>query len=380
MNTSEKSRAFNLAEKLKFLKDNTLTVSKIFFVLAALALVLRTVCRISSNFADFFNRRIASCVRFVMTSATNILPFSLAEIIIMLLPFIFVAVVVFAVIFSKSKEKTVRYIMLLLSIIALLYFLFVFTYATGFQANTIDNAFDLQQNEITVEELKDTAMWLSSEAGKLANASLFEGYNSKMPFSWKEMNNKLNSAFDKVNEKYDFLCNYYTSSKKVVLSHAMSYTHTLGVYTFFTGEANINVSYPDYTALFTAAHEMSHQRGVARENEANFLAFIVCTSSDDEYIRYCGYVNMLEYVLNALSSASSAEYGGVVASLSDPVLMEIMGYARVYEKYDDSPVGEISQTINDTYLKSQGTEGTKSYGMVVDLAVAYYKEQKSNAE
>ncbi|MBE6695849.1 MAG: DUF3810 domain-containing protein [Ruminococcaceae bacterium] len=380
MNTSEKSRAFNLAEKLKFLKDNTLTVSKIFFVLAALALVLRTVCRISSNFADFFNRRIASCVRFVMTSATNILPFSLAEIIIMLLPFIFVAVIVLAVIFSKSKEKTARYIMLLLSIVALLYFLFVFTYATGFQTNTIDKAFDLQQNEVTVEELKDTAMWLSSEAGKLADESLFEEYNSKMPFSWKEMNKKLNSAFDSVNEKYGFLCNYYTSSKPVILSRAMSYTHTLGVYTFFTGEANINVSYPDYTALFTAAHEMSHQRGVARENEANFLAFIVCASSDDEYIRYCGYVNMLEYVMNALSTASSAEYGSVVASLSDPVLMEIMGYARVYKEYEDSPVGEISQTINDTYLKSQGTEGTKSYGMVVDLAVAYYKAQKSTAE
>ena len=380
MKTSEKNVTFNFADKLKYLKDNTLLVSKIFFALAALALIFHMVCRISSDFADFFNRRVASAIRFLMTSATNVFPFSLAEIIIMILPILFVAIIVLAVMFSKNKEKTVRYIMLLLSIIALLYFLFVFTYATGFQANTIDKAFDLQQNEITVEELKDTAIWLSSEAGKLADESLFEGYNSKMPFSWDEMNKKLNSAFDKVNEEYDFLCNYYTSSKPVILSKAMSYTHTLGVYTFFTGEANINVSYPDYTALFTAAHEMSHQRGVARENEANFLAFIVCTFSDDEYIRYCGYVNMLEYVLNALSTASSAEYGGVVASLSDPVLMEIMGYARVYEEYEDSPVGEISQAINDTYLKSQGTEGTKSYGMVVDLAVAYYKEQKSNAE
>ena len=31
--------------------------------------------------------------------------------------------------------------------------------------------------------------------------------------------------------------------------------------------------------------------------------------------------------------------------------------------------------INDTFLTINGTEGTRSYGMVVDLAVAYYKAQ-----
>jgi hypothetical protein len=28
--------------------------------------------------------------------------------------------------------------------------------------------------------------------------------------------------------------------------------------------------------------------------------------------------------------------------------------------------------VNNTYLVLQGTEGSKSYGMVVDLAVAYH--------
>jgi hypothetical protein len=142
-------------------------------------------------------------------------------------------------------------------------------------------------------------MWLSSEAGKLADASIFEGYSSKMPFSWKEMNKKLNSAFDKVNGEYDFLCNYYTNSKRVILSRAMSYTHTLGVYTFFTGEANLNTNAPDYSIPYTMAHELAHQRGIAREDEANFIAFLVCANADDPYIKYCGYMNLCEYVLNA---------------------------------------------------------------------------------
>ena len=45
-----------------------------------------------------------------------------------------------------------------------------------------------------------------------------------------------------------------------------------------------------------------------------------------------------------------------------------------YEKYRESTVSEVSGTINNSYLQSQGTPGTVSYGMVVDLTVAYYRE------
>jgi hypothetical protein len=48
-------------------------------------------------------------------------------------------------------------------------------------------------------------------------------------------------------------------------------------------------------------------------------------------------------------------------------------YNDFYDKYRDSTVSQVSGTINDSYLQSQGTVGTKSYGMVVDLAVAYFK-------
>ena len=39
---------------------------------------------------------------------------------------------------------------------------------------------------------------------------------------------------------------------------------------------------------------------------------------------------------------------------------------------------DAKEVVNDTYLKFQGTEGTKSYGMVVDLAVAYYSNSNTN--
>ena len=49
-------------------------------------------------------------------------------------------------------------------------------------------------------------------------------------------------------------------------------------------------------------------------------------------------------------------------------------YSEFFDKYRDSVASEVSDAVNDTYLKGQGqTAGSASYGMVVDLAVAYYK-------
>ncbi|MBQ5801031.1 MAG: DUF3810 domain-containing protein, partial [Clostridia bacterium] len=276
---------------------------------------------------------------------------------------------------SVSKEKSARLIIILLSVLALIYFLFVFSCAAGYQKSGIDESFSLEMEEVSVEDLGATAYWLSSEAEALCDEALFTDEGSEMPFTFAEMNEKLNASFAMVNKEYDMFLNYRTKAKPVILSGAMSYTHTLGIYTFFTGEANINMSYPDYTTVFTAAHEMSHQRGIARENEANFLAFIVCINADDDYIRYAGYVNMLEYVLNAIATSDYDLYFDIMMSLSKPIREELSAYSEVYRKYDDTPVGEISQTLNDTYLKIQGTEGRVSYGMVVDLAVSYYKEK-----
>jgi hypothetical protein len=189
------------------------------------------------------------------------------------------------------------------------------------------------------------------------------------------MNDHLIEAYDKFADEYGVVNNFKSRLKPVMLSKAMSYTHITGVYSFFTGEANINVDFPDYTIPFTAAHELAHQRGIARENEANMVAFLVCINSDDAYIRYSAYVNMYEYVTNALYSADNSLYVKAVGILDYRIRAEQVAYNQFFKQYAYSVSSKVSGAVNDTYLKSQGTEGRVSYGMVVDLTVAYLKDQ-----
>ena len=180
-------------------------------------------------------------------------------------------------------------------------------------------------------------------------------------------------GYERLHRDHPGFWQFSSAVKPVILSEPMSYTHITGIYTFFTGEANLNINFPDYTLPFTAAHELAHQRGFAREKEANFIAFLVCINSEHPYTRYSGYVNMVEYLSNALYSADRTLWEEVFYSLDLRIRYEMQAYNDFYDKYRESVAADVSNAVNDTYLKVQGqTEGTKSYGLVVDLAVAYF--------
>ena len=68
---------------------------------------------------------------------------------------------------------------------------------------------------------------------------------------------------------------------------AMNFT---GVYFAFTGESNINVDAPACLIPSTIAHELSHQRGIASEQECNFLAVLASTTSGDPVYEYSGWL------------------------------------------------------------------------------------------
>ena len=105
------------------------------------------------------------------------------------------------------------------------------------------------------------------------------------------------------------------------------------------------------------------------------MALLVCIRSDDAYIRYSAYLNLNEYVAGQLAGVDASRYTATYLLLPMNVRSEMAAYAEFYEKYKDSTASNVSETVNDTFLKLHGTEGTRSYGMVVDLAVAYYRDQ-----
>ena len=347
--------------------------SWVFFGIAAFALIVMLTYIISEDFANFYNRYPAAFLRGLFAAITSIIPCSIAEAAIIFAPVLMVAIIIYAnKRYTSSWREVGKFLLMTLSVASLFFSTFALNFGAGYHTSSVDKLLELERRDVSAEELRETAEFLASEINKYTAglASNTEG-STIMPYGYDTLSEKLVEAYDKVCDEHEFISRFSSKVKPVLLSEPWTYTHIAGVYTYFTGESNINVNFPDYTIPYTAAHEMAHQRGIAREDEANFVAFLVCAASDDDYIRYSGYLNLYEYVSNALYRADKDAYAEVRASLDPVARVEMSAYSKFFDKYRENVAATVTETVNNTYLTIQGTPGTKSYGMVVDLAVAY---------
>ncbi len=347
----------------------------VIYGLAAVSGIIHLTAIFVPAFADWFNRYVGAAVRAGMAYLTGWIPFSLAEMLILALPLIFVLLLRVALTrYSGSWREVLRYCAGLLALLLCFYILFVWGFGTGYHASTVEEKLGLDRQPVSAAELEETARYLVARIDIEHDDITYrpDGF-SVMPYSHSEMNDHLLDAYDTVCDRYPFVQRLRSRIKQVILSEPWTYTHIAGVYTYFTGESNLNMNFPDYTLPYTAAHELAHQRGVAREDEANFMAFLVCIESADPYIRYSGYLNLYEYVASALYSADPDRYFAVLDTIDEDMRGELIAYSAFFDQYRETVVSEVSGAINDTYLKLQGTEGEKSYGRVVDLAVAWYQ-------
>ena len=348
------------------------------YIFTALSAILYFVFTLSPSFSDWFNANISDWGRKMLSFLTVWIPFSFAEWLLLLTPFILVWLIVIAIRkYSDTWRDSLIYTGKLVSVLCVVISLFIWNFAPGYYGSTLDQKLQLDRREVSASELYQTATILSKEIEALSDTLIFPGdaASSVMPYSYNEMNQKLMQAYEAYTQKHDFPNHFYSRVKPVMLSKPMSYTHITGVYSFFTGEANINVNFPDYCIPYTAAHELAHQRGVAREDEANMIAFLVCMESDDPYIRYSALMNVYEYVASALNTADSSLYRTLYLSLCSEIRQEQAAYSAFFDQYRENVAADISEATNNAYLQSQGApQGSRSYNMVVDLTVAYYRE------
>ncbi len=344
------------------------------FFLGIVTLTVYLICVFSPAFADSFNIYISSVFRATAAHLTSWIPFSLAEFLLLSSPVLLACLLTVTIRRSMRGDRYfIRCIAGLLSVVVLVLSMFVLTFGAGYRTSTLDRKLGIPREKISADELAQTMNFVIDRLNELApQVTYVTERGSIRPYTHKETVELCLDSYAKLSETYPFLQKLDAPVKQIMLSDFMTYTHISGVYTFFTGEANLNTNYPYFVNVYTTAHEMAHQRGIARENEANFLAYLVCITSDDPYMQYSGYLNMYEYLASPLYGASPTKYRDAVSRLDQMVRYDLACYSNFFDKYRDNVAADVSDAVNNTYLVLQGTEGSKSYGMVVDLAVAYH--------
>ena len=285
--------------------------------LAALSLVILSLCRVFPPLADFLNDTLAALVRAVLSSLSVVFPFSLFECMLLLALPVFIYLVILAV-RCDSLQGRIRGVAAMLAVISTFISSFVLTLGVGYHTTPLASRIGVaEKNDVTRDELYYTALTVRDRLNELAERIELSDGESRMGYSLTELSLKLSSAYGAIGERCSTPSGYFSRVKPIRYSGIMTDMGITGIYSYFTGEANVNTAYPDYCMPFTAAHEMAHQRGFSRENEANFVAFLVCEASDDPYVRYSGYLNLYGYLRNALYYTDKEAYKELQAGLSD---------------------------------------------------------------
>lgn len=159
--------------------------------------------------------------------------------------------------------------------------------------------------------------------------------------------------------------------KTPLLTPLYEWVGVAGYYFPFTAEANLRAGIPAVDVPKMLAHEMAHQRGVARESEANFWGFLAAARAPDAYARYSAAVFAQRQLMIGLMLQDPQRVADLVR-LRLPGVQRDIEDAREYWRSFRGTGTRIGTAMNNAYLRSNRVSGgVENYSRSALLFIAY---------
>lgn len=351
------------------------------FIPLILAVVMYFLLPLVPDFTEYVCSRVLfKIVTVPVGFITSLVPVSLTEMLVILaVPAVIVSVILLVSKLKKSENRKKTLISAGRGVCAVLSFAcltYMICHGANFYRYPIEKVMGLDTSKKTPEQLLAVCKILAEGAAE-ARSELSVDENGCVVFdeSIFEELSRTGSGYDKLVKEYPFLWTSIWRQKPVMLSEAWSYTGIAGMYFPFFSECNVNVAEPDFSIPYTASHESAHSRGIAFENECNFLAFLSCINSEYPEFRYSGYMQAFKFCSNSLYGYDMNMWQEAHSMLSEGMIKDFNA-ENEYINAHKGKVSEVSNTVNDGFIKVQGVpDGDLSYGRVTELILAYYTDK-----
>ncbi len=162
------------------------------------------------------------------------------------------------------------------------------------------------------------------------------------------------------------------SFKPSLFKNVMNFTGILGYYNPFTAEAQFNSQLPNTLIPFTSAHESSHQLGFAREQEANFVGYLIGINSKNTELRYSTEYFTLKSLLNYILEDDPEFVKSVLKNYSSEMKRD-RAYEKAFILKHQGVLDDFFGFTNNLFLKSNQQEGSITYSYFIDLLLNYEK-------
>ena len=257
----------------------------------------------------------------------------------------------------------------LLPLLLLVYLLFTLFWGINYRRSGLASQLGLDTSLISHREIYEVDCLLLDRVNRLRSEVDTMAFRSR-----QELFQKAYAAYDSVSLRYPFLKADAPLLRSSLWSPLGDYLGFMGYYNPFTGEAQVNTGIPDFLLPYTACHELAHQLGYAKENEANMAGYLAAASSTDPRFLYSVYLDLFLYVNRDLHQMDSTEARRMSALLSDQVKGDLRRW-RVYSGKQDNRISAWVGRAYENYLRSHGQpRGLKTYSEVSRFVIAYRRK------
>ena len=304
------------------------------------------------------------------------LPFSLGDIF-----YAFLLLVIFYKTFQFiraliKKRVTRKYLIVgLQQIIFFILFVYVFfnlLWGLNYDRRGIAYQIGLEVKPYSLEDLDTVASVIQQ---KLNYYAQFVSEEQRDSFDRKKiLFSEAGKGYRIISKEYNFLEYSPRAIKPSLFSYAGNYLGFQGYYNPFSGEGQVNTTVPRFIEPFIASHEIAHQVGYAKENEANFVGYLACKVHPSNVFRYSVYFDMYNYVAGEIGRRDTALLKAYQQNL-DPQVISDIKELREFLRRHKNPVEKAVMWFYGQYLKANNQPaGKRSYNEVVAWLIAYYKK------
>lgn len=355
------------------------------------AVILEVLACLSKSFTCYYVDNIFPVITVPLAFISGLFPFSLGEILLYLAAILLFLFVIFGVIVLLRKiilkyripkwfKKYACFIWFVVGVYSLIMVLNCFIL---YQYTPMRGVKEVTEEETQLMiELRDRVV---ERANELSLTVKRDSNNQVWAMSADELNMKCRLSLKGLSRQgYPRLDGYYPQYKYFDIPEFFSQQYIMGYYFPFSMEANVNSLMYSTNFPHSICHELSHLKGYILEDEANFVAYLACMNSRDEYFEYSALLSVIGYLdwdfYEAVNKdkdiyLSHPQISKLVAS--DDIFLTDEAWEKVNGKsvLDTETVHEASREFTDTVLSTNGvSDGIESYGRVVGLLLEYYKD------
>lgn len=268
---------------------------------------------------------------------------------------------------QRFKKGLLRWTIVLLFI----YVLFNLFWGINYDRKGVAHQLNLSVDKYTLAELTKIDSLLLQKVNEHKAVLITQTY---LPKSKTEIFAGAINAYKEIEKKYSFLHYDAISVKSSLWGWVGDYLGFTGYYNPFTGEAQVNRGVPAFLQPYTTCHEIGHQLGYAKENEANFVGYLAASASKDRAFNYSAYLDLFMYANRSLAQVDSLAAKNFAQQLLPEVKTDLKEW-KTFLINHKNPVEPGIRWLYGKFLESNNQpSGMLSYDEVTGLLIAYYKK------